>query len=277
MPWPGAACGAGFGADVIFGSEAALTGLWLPGITLGSAPNGRIGTAVDEKTLPPAPVPPPSDRLPKPGVVPPAPDWPELAAEAAPGCAADVPELVPDPPLAFVPVAAEPPLVVPEPLPDPPDPVDPPGPVEPLPEPAVPPEPVDPPEPPVFDGAGLADVGVGDGDVGAGDVQVGAGVGVEVVVGVGVGVHAGVLAADAGPPSLIKVRAASARTTAARISPLAIESPIGRRFRMLTRRAPLLVSGDWLVTVCRHIIRIPRGGDGSSPLGYENDGIADPV
>lgn len=185
----------------------------------------------------------------------------------------------------------EPPLPEPvDPLPEPPEPVEPeppPEPVDPLPEPPEPVEPEPPPDPPepppepvVFVGDGLGDVGFGDGDVfvgvGAG-VQVGVAVGAGVGLFVGVAVQVGVLAADAGPLSLIRVKAVSASTTAARISALAIESPIGRRF-LITRGALLPGPGGWLVTRCRHIILLPRGRRSfASPLRHEDDGIADPV
>lgn len=286
MPWPGAACGAGFGSPAIFGnSEAALAGLWVrfPGEIWGSAPSGRFGTVVEKISCPDDPVPVFSARFEKPGVVRPAPVWGELLVVGLLADAEDarVPDPDPDPLLDFPPVLTgewavpppvdpppEPAVPPPEPVVPPPEPVvPPPEPVEPPPEPVVPPpepvdpppepvdpppEPVDPPpEPLVFVGDGLGD---GDGFVGAGaGVQVGVAVGAGVGLFVGAGVHVGVLAADAGPLSLIRVKAVSASTTAARISALAIESPIGRRFR-ITRVALLPGPGGWLVTRCRHII-----------------------
>lgn len=260
---------------------AALAGFCVrfPGEIWGSAPSGRFGTVVDEIRNPPVPVPVFSARFEKPGVVRPAPVWGELLVAGLLADAEDAGDLEPPlldfpplltgewlvpPPLADPPPEpADPP---PEPVVPPPEPVEPPPePVEPPPEPVdPPPEPVDPPpepvepppEPLVFVGDGLGDVGFGDGDVfvgvGAG-VQVGVAVGAGVGLVVGVGVQVGVLAADAGPLSLIRVKAVSASTTAARISTLAIESPIGRRF-LITRGALLPGPGGWLVTRCRHII-----------------------
>jgi hypothetical protein len=102
---------------------------------------------------------------------------------------------------------------------------------------------------------------------------------VGVFVGVGVGVHAGVVAADAAPPLRMRANAVMAMTTAARISPLAMESPIGRRLRMVTRPPPLLRSrAGWLVALDRHILDyLQTRGRLKPSVRRLDDGIADPV
>jgi hypothetical protein len=190
--------------------------------------------AADFAPVPPEPV------LPEPLAVPEL----DLPVLVVPEPVAPEPLPLPEPEL--VPVLPDP--VLPEPEPEVPEP-EPPVPV--LPEPEVPePLPLEPlPELLEVEGLGDDGEGFGEGDELCGGVHVEDGAGVGVFVGAGVGVQAGVLAADAGPPSLIRMRAAAARTTAASIKPLAIESPIDRRFRRLARLPPLLGSGCWLVAL----------------------------